>query len=168
MSAQPSYIDDIPFGFTEADGVHEQSWQEKFQADDPTLRARAWSSDLLAAFRTAKAYFTCQYGEKLRETYGDEWAMILDRSFEVYAALIDAAGKADEHKAKVRRFPLAAWEAQAHLSRVSIPSGLDPAAFKRFTNTLARGWRRYGWNWVHKLQLITGVALFERESTEFQ
>jgi hypothetical protein len=167
---QPSPPDasDIPFGFVESDGVHKKSWQETFQADEPTLWARAWSSDLLAAFRTAKAYFAREYGEKLRETYGDEWAMILDRSFEVYAALIDAAGKADEHKAKVRRFPLAAWEAQAHLSRVSIPSGLDPADFKRFTNTLARGWRRYGWNWVHKLQLLTGVALFERESTGFQ
>jgi hypothetical protein len=156
-----------PFGFIAEDGVHEKSWQEKFQADENTLKARAWSSDFLAAFRTAQAYFARECRDGLREAYGAEWAKVLDQSFKVYAALIDAAAEDEESKSKVRRFPCAAWKAQTYLSRTVIPP-LDDEEFERVSGTLARAWRRLGWTWIHKLQLISGVALFECETIEFK
>ncbi|MGB8508508.1 MAG: hypothetical protein WCD76_08880 [Pyrinomonadaceae bacterium] len=141
------------------------TWQEDVEADEATLKARAWSSDFLAAFRTAQAYFAREYGQELRREYGAEWVKILDHSFKVYAALIDAAG-AEESKSEVRRFHLAAWEAQTYLSRTTLPP-LSEEDFTRVSGRLSRAWRRYGWSWVEKLQLTTGVALFERASIEF-
>jgi hypothetical protein len=169
MSAQSRtpVVDDIPFGFTEADGVHAKSWEEKFQADEATLEGRAWASDFLAAFRTAQAYFAREYREPLRTAYGDEWAKVLDQSFKVYAALIDAAADGDEAKSKVRRFECPAWKAQTHLSRTFLPP-LDDEEFKRMSDTLARGWQRLGWTWVRRLQLVTGVALFECDTVGFK
>ena len=169
MSAQyrTPVADDIPFGFTEADGVHEQTWEEKYQADEATLKARAWPSDFLAAFRTAQAYFARECRDGLQEAYGAEWAKVLDQSFKVYAALIDAAAEDDESKSKVRRFPCAAWKAQTYLSRTVLPP-LDEKEFSRVSATLARAWRRLGWTWVHRLQLVSGVALFECDTIDFK
>jgi hypothetical protein len=169
MSAQyrTPVADDIPFGFTEADGVHAKSWEEEFQADESTLKGRAWSSDLIAAFRTAQGSFAREYREPLRTAYGDEWAKVLDQSFKVYAALIDAAADGDEAKSKVRRFDCPAWKAQTYLSRTFLPP-LDDDEFKRISATLARGWQRLGWTWVHKLQLVTGLALFECDTIYFK
>ena len=169
MSAQyrTHVADDIPFGFTEADGVHAKSWEEEFQADEGTLKGRAWSSDLIAAFRTAQGYFAREYREPLRTAYGDEWAKVLDQSFKVYAALIDAAAGGDEAKSKVRRFDCPAWKAQTYLSRTFLPP-LDDDEFKRIAATLARGWQRLGWTWAHKLQLVTGLALFECDTIYFK
>jgi hypothetical protein len=166
---QPTTPDasEIPFGFTEADDVHEKTWQEKYQADEATLKARAWSSDFLAAFRTAQAYFARECRDELREAYGAEWAKVLDQSFKVYAALIDAAAEDEESKSKVRRFPCPAWKAQTYLSRTVIPP-LDDEEFDRVSGTLARAWQRLGWTWVHRLQLVSGVALFECETIEFK
>ncbi len=79
----PPDASEIPFGFTEVDGVHEQTWEEKYQADENTLKARAWSSDFLAAFRTAQAYFARECRDGLREAYGADWAKVLDQSFKV-------------------------------------------------------------------------------------
>jgi hypothetical protein len=162
-----SEIPEIPFGFIAEDGVHEQTWQEKYQADENTLKARAWSSDFLAAFRTAQAYFARECRDGLREAYGADWAKVLEQSFKVYAALIDAAAEDTESKSKVRRFPCPAWKAQTYLSRTVIPP-LDDEEFDAVSATLARGWRRLGWTWVHRLQLISGVALFECETIEFK
>jgi len=169
MSAQaaPPTIDDIPHGFTEEDGVHEQTWQEKYQADEATLRARAWPSDFLAAFRTAQAYFARECRDGLREAYGADWAKVVDQGFKVYAALIDAAAEDEESKSKLRRFPCPAWKAQTYLSRTALPP-LDDEEFGRVSATLARGWRRMGWTWVHKLQLVSGVALFECDTIDFK
>jgi len=169
MSAQPlpPSLSDIPAGFTEADGVHEQAWQEKYQADEATLKARAWPSDFLAAFRTAQAYFARECRDGLREAYGTDWAKVLDQSFKVYAALIDAAAEDEESKSKVRRFPCAAWKAQTYLSRTVLPP-LDDEEFNRVSGTLARGWRRMGWTWIHRLQLVSGVALFECDTISFR
>jgi hypothetical protein len=151
-----------------ADVDDTRTFEERFQADLKTLKARAWNSDLLAAFRTAKSYIAHEFGDRLHKAYGDEWAKILDRAFEVYAALIDAAAEADETKAVVRRFRLPAWKAQTYLSRTRIPRGLDEEGFRRFSATMGRAWRRYGWGWVHKLQCVTGLALFEYEAVEFK
>jgi hypothetical protein len=159
--------DEFPFGFTEADGVHDQTWHEKYQADEATLKARAWPSDFLAAFRTAQAFFARECHDGLREAYGADWAKVLEQSFKVYAALIDAAAEDEESKSKVRRFPCPAWKAQTYLSRTVMPP-LDDEEFDRVSGTLARAWQRLGWTWIHKLQLISGVALFECETIEFK
>lgn len=160
-------INDIPTGFTDADGVHAKTWEEKFQADESTLEGRAWSSDLLAAFRTAQAYFAREYHDELRKAYGSDWAKVLDQSFKVYAALMDAGAKSDDSKAQIRRFPLPAWEAQTYLSRVSVPRGLSKEEFERFSAKMSRAWDRLGWVWVHKLQYVTGAGLFERDVKDF-
>ncbi len=162
-----SEIPEIPFGFIAEDGVHEQTWEEKYQADEATLKARAWPSDFLAAFRTAQAYFARECRDGLREAYGADWAKVVEQSFKVYAALIDAAAEDEESKSKVRRFPCPAWKAQTYLSRTVIPP-LDDEEFDRVSGTLARAWQRLGWTWIHKLQLVSGVALFECETIEFK
>jgi hypothetical protein len=162
-----SEIPEIPFGFVEGDEVHDQTWQEKYHAAEATLKARAWSSDFLAAFRTAQAFFARECHDGLREAYGADWAKVLEQSFKVYAALIDAAAEDTESKSKVRRFPCPAWKAQTYLSRTVMPP-LDDEEFDRVSGTLARAWQRLGWTWIHKLQLISGVALFECETIEFK
>lgn len=148
-----------------------RTWGEMFKAADKTLRARAWNADLFAAFRTARAYYAKTYGAKLREAYGDEWLKVVNQAFEVYAALMDAAADDDaamRAKSHVLRFPLPAWRAQTYLSRKAVPYIADEKEFARVRARLRRAWSRHGFRWVHKLQCVTGDALFECEAPEFR
>jgi hypothetical protein len=153
-------------------GEDTQTWQDQLQADDATIKARAWNADLLAAFRTARAYYAREHGARLREAYGDEWAKVIGQAFEVYAALIDAGQHdADEdearQKSKVRRFQLPAWRAAQYLTRKAVPFLEDFDEFGRTKSTLARAWSRNGWRWVHKLQCVTGDALMSCDTLSF-
>lgn len=150
----------------------EVTFDDTSRADDATIRARAWNSDLFAAFRTARAYYAREYGARLREVYGDEWVKVLSQAFEVYAALIDAGqheGDADEvrQKSKVRRFQLAAWRAAQYLTRKAVPYLEDVDEFNRTKSTLTRAWSRNGWQWVNKLQCVTGDALMSCDTLSF-
>jgi hypothetical protein len=151
-------------------GEDPQTWQEQLQADDATIRARAWNADLFAAFRTARACYAREYGKRLREVYGDEWAKVVTQSFEVYAALLDAA-ESDEGEvvrtASVRRFPLKAYRAGEFLSCKLLPYIEDAAEFQRRRSALERLWSRSGWRWVDMLQKVTGDALFSCDTPGF-
>lgn len=153
-------------------GEDAQAWQDQLRADDATMRARAWNADLIAAFRTARAYYAREYGARLREVYGDEWAKVINHAFEVYAALIDAGQHdADEdrarQKSKVRRFQLPAWRAAQYLTRKAVPYLEDVEEFHRTKSALARAWSRNGWRWVNKLQCVTGDALMSCDTLSF-
>lgn len=144
-----------------------ETYQELHQADERTLKLRGWASDVIAAFRTAKSYFAREYGDELRGVYGAEWLTVIDRAFEVYAALMDAAAQEEgSTKARVRRFRLSNWRAQTYLSRTSAPY-MEEEAFRRFKGRMERAWSRYGWKWIHQLQCVTACALFERDAIPY-
>jgi RepB DNA-primase from phage plasmid len=149
-----------------------RSWRAKFvAADQKTLKARAWNADLLAAFRAARAHYAKTCGPKLREAYGPEWLKVITQAFEVYAALLDAAQDDEDETRRTalnHRFPLSAWRAQTYLSRKSLPFIADEEEFGRVRENLRRAWSRYGWRWVHKLQCVTGDALFECDTPDFK
>ena len=151
--------------------AREHKWREHAEADAATLTARAWNSDLLAAFGAARSYYARTYGDRLREAYGDEWLKVLTQAFEVYAALIDA-GAEDEDEARqksaVRRFELPAWRAAQFLTRRPVPYIADPDEFARVKQNLTRAWSRYGFRWVHKFQCVTGDELFKCDTIGFQ
>lgn len=141
------------------------------RADDVTIKARAWCADLFAAFRAARAYYAREYGEELREVYGRDWFKVVMQAFEVYAALIDAAGDDEDEarrKSAVHRFDLLAYRAGEYLSNKSLPFITDPAEFEKRRAAYERLWSRSGWRWVDMLQKVTGDALFERDSPGFK
>lgn len=162
MSAQPEPIKPVVEGVT---------WEKLGHADDATLKARSWNSDLFAAFRVARAYYAETYGEKLREVYGCEWAKVITQAFEVYAALIDAAEDDEDdarRKSRIRRFPLKAYRAAEYLTGKPVPFIGDPDAFAKRRASLERLWSRSGWVWVDRLQKVTGDALCERTTPGFE
>ncbi len=142
---------------------------EEHEADQKTLAARRWISDVLAASAAVMAYLREVHGEELARLYGQEQAEEIWRNAAAaYRALIDAARRADDGRSRLRRFSLPSWAAEAYRRRVLIPRGLTEQDERRIKGTLARAWRRDGWADVHRLQRVTQLALFERAAPEFK
>jgi hypothetical protein len=144
------------------------SFDVALKADETQQRARRWTSDLFAAFSAARAYVWTNHGEQLLAVYGkDDAPKILAEAFNSYAALIDAAAK-DETGSKVRRFHLAAWNAQLFKERGSLSKRLGEEEYAREKSRLDRAWHRTGWKPVHQLQRVTHLPFFDREAREFK
>jgi hypothetical protein len=125
---------------------------EEHEADQKTLDARRWISDVLAASAAVMGYLREVHGEELARLYGQEEAeQIWRNAAAAYRALIDAARRADDGRSKVRRFSLPSWSAEAYRRRVLIPRELSEQDERRIKGTLARAWRRDGWADIHRL-----------------
>ncbi len=170
MSAQPSPISDISFGFTEADGVHEQAWQEKFQADEATLKNRDFTSDFCGAWSAFWQLIAREYSQEIEARWNTPAAPLIEAARSSYMALMSAAIRADKSKARLRRFKCSAAFLWSYRSGELIPDGErnDPER-RRVKQNFARYWRgENGWRACHRLQVITGLAFFDRTRRTFK
>ncbi len=106
---QPTTPDasEIPTGFTEADGVHEKSWEEKFQADAETLAARVGFADFCGAWIAFWSHIKREYGPALEAESasvrarkgqpGESREQILVKASRAYMAVISARAKTLPH-----------------------------------------------------------------------
>jgi hypothetical protein len=178
---QPSPPDatDIPFGFTEADGVHEQTYQEKYQADAETLKTRGHTSDFCGAWIGLWSHIAREYGpaleaesEKMRarkELPGESCEQILEKARTAAMALMGALIRADSKtKAQRRRDKIPAWQLEcARRGRAIDFAEMDEEVKRREQRNLARYWRE-AWTYIHMLQRVTGLPLFLKDGRSFK
>jgi hypothetical protein len=181
MSAQaysPS-IDDIPTGFTEADNVHEQSWQEKYHADAETLAARGHTSDFCGAWIALWSHIALEYGPALeaesarmrarKELPGESCEQILQKASGVAMALMGALIRSDsKSKSKRRRDKIPAWQLECARRGHAVDfANMDEEEKRRFQRNLARAWREV-WPYLHMLQRVTCLPLFLKDCRSFK
>jgi hypothetical protein len=172
MSAQPSPISDsdIPFGFVEADGVHDQAWQEQFQADEATLRNRGFTSDFCGAWNSFWQLIAREYSQEIEARWNTPAAPLLESARLSYMSLMSAAVRADKSKARLRSFKCSAALLWSYRSGETVPDGeLNDPERRRVQQNFARYWRGdNGWRACHRLQVITGLPFFDRSRRTFK
>ncbi len=165
MSAQISPASDIPFGFTEADGVHEKTWQEELAADPKTVETRKRSSALVASF--SAVFRRSGIPEACR-------TLNLDLN-EIKALLLTGmdAGQRAEYLAeaenrpcsRLRRFKCAAYRMEMFHKRVNIPLELAEEDKKKWIDSRGRNWRRR-FKRLHLAQCFTHLPFLVCEKGE--
>lgn len=178
MSAQPSYyVDDLPMGFTEEDGVHAQTWQERDQADEETLRARGFTSDFCGAWTAFWSHIADKYGPALEAESvrvraldglpGEPCDRILERARAVYMAVMGAACRVDKRNPKLRRFQASAFYMEATRRGVSYDlKSMSTEDAVRLRSNLERNWRKQ-WTYAALVQRVIGLPLVERDRRVF-
>jgi hypothetical protein len=165
MSAQtyPPTIDDIPHGFTEEDGVHEQTWEEKDRADDFTAKARRKVGKLAASFNAF--WHVAGFDDICKEAEMD--AGELRR---MYMVILELAMRAEDHAEKdghkpgaVRRFHCPDYTAELCYRREFL-RGATQEEKERHKRTLARAWCERWKRTVHAAQCRNHLPLVERQS----
>jgi hypothetical protein len=172
VNYQPSPISDsdIPFGFVEADGVHDQAWQEQFQADEASLRNRGFTSDFCGAWNSFWQLIAREYSPEIETRWNTPAAPLLESARLSYMALMSAAVRADKSKARLRRFKCSAALLWSYRSGELIPDGEhDDPERRRVQKNFARYWRgENGWRACHRLQVATGLPFFDRTRRTFK
>ncbi len=172
MSAQPSPISDsdIPFGFVEEDGVHDQAWQEQFQADEATLRNRGFTSDFCGAWNSFWQLIAREYSQEIEARWNTPAAPLLESARLSYMSLMSAAVRADKSKARLRRFKCSAALLWCYRSGEVVPDGEpDDPERRRVQQNFARYWRDdNGWRACHRLQVTVGLPFFDRTRRTFK
>jgi hypothetical protein len=165
MSAQhiAPTIDDIPHGFTEADGVHEQTWEEKHQADDFTVRARKKVSALMAAFNSF--WHVAGFDDICKEAGID--AGELRR---MYMTILELAMRAEDHAerdghapARVRRFHCPDYAAELCYRREFLRGDTEAEKTKQRASH-SRAWRERWRRTIHAAQCRNHLPIVERQS----
>jgi len=178
---QPTTPDasEIPFGFTEADGVHEKSWPEVYQADAETLEARGHTSDFCGAWIAFWALIAREYGPALEAESarmrarkglpGESCEQILEKARGVAMALMGTLIRSDSRtKTRLRRAPIAAWQLECARQGCAVDfAGMDEKEEKRQKSSLSRAWRRV-WPYMHLLQRVTHLPFFLKDSRSFR
>lgn len=153
MSAQPTppTVDDIPTGFTEADGVHAQAWEETDRAADVTIRARKKVGALAASFNAV--WHAADFDRICREAGIDSGELR-----RVYMTILELAMRAEDQAERdgltpgaVRRFHCADSAAELCYRREFLGDGTEEEKERR-RKTLARAWR--GLPSVRRRQII--------------
>jgi hypothetical protein len=165
MSAQPipPTINDIPHGFTEADGVHEQTWEEKHQAEPGTAKARRKVGKLAASFNAF--WHAAGFDDICKEAEIDAGALR-----RMYMTILELAMRAEDHAerdghtpARVRRFHCPDYTAELCYRREYL-RGDTQEEKERHKRTLARAWCERWKRTVHAAQCRNHLPLVERQS----
>ena len=165
MSAQnfAPTIDDITHGFTEADGVHEQTWEEKHQADAFTVKARKKVSALMAAFNSL--WHAAGFDDICKEAGID--AGELRR---MYMTILELAMRAEDHAerdgcapSRVRRFHCPDYAAELCYRREFLRGDSEEEKEQR-KKALSRAWRERWKRTIHPAQCRSHLPLVERQS----
>jgi len=181
MSAQAysPTIDDIPHGFTKADGVHEKSWQEKYQADAATLEARGHTSNFCGAWIAFWSHVAREHGPALEAESakmrarkglpGESREQILEKVRGAAMALMGALIRSDSKtKTRLRRDKIPAWQLECARRGRSVDfAGVPKEEKTRCQNNLSRAWREV-WPYVHMLQRATRLPLFLKDGRSFK
>jgi hypothetical protein len=164
MSAQhiAPPIDDIPHGFTEADGVHEQTWEETDRADDSTIRARRKVGALAASFNAV--WHAAGFDDICKQAGIDSGELR-----RVYMTILELALRAEDHAeqdglkpAAVRRFHCTDAAAELTYRREFLGGDTEEEKDRR-RKSLARAWCERWKRTVHAAQCRNHLALVERE-----
>jgi hypothetical protein len=180
MSAQayPPTIDGIPHGFTEEDGVHEKSWQEKYRADEKTLEARGHTSDFCGAWIAFWSHIAREHGAALeaesarirarKGVPGESCERILEKARGAYMAVMGAAVRSDKQRTRLRRFKASALYLEATRRGVSYDfESMPPEEKRALVSNLRRYWRE-AWTYISLVQRVIGLPLVERERRSFK
>jgi hypothetical protein len=177
---QPTTPDasEIPTGFTEADGVHEKSWQEKYQADAETLKARGFTSDFCGAWIALWSRIALEYGPALeaesarmrarKKLPGETCEQILQKASGVAMALMGALIRSDSKtKSQRRRDKIPAWQLECARRGHAVDfADMNKEEKTRRQHNLARAWRE-SWPYIHMLQRVTRLPLFLKDCRSF-
>jgi hypothetical protein len=180
MSLQqlPPDVSEIPFGFVEADDVHEQTWQEKYHADAETLKTRGFTSDFCGAWIALWSHIARGYGPALeaesarmrarKELPGESCEQILEKARRAYMAVMGAAVRSDKQRTRLRRFKASALYLEATRRGVSYDfESMSPEERRTLQSNLRRYWRE-AWSYVFLVQRVMGLPLVEREWRSFK
>jgi hypothetical protein len=174
-----SEIPEIPFGFTAEDGVHDQTWQEKYQADAETLSARGFTSDFCGAWIAFWSHIACEYGPALeaesvhmrarKELPGESCEQILQKASHVAMALMGALIRSDSKtKSQRRRDKIPAWQLECARRGHAVDfADMNKEEKTRRQHNLARAWREV-WPYLHMLQRVTRLPLFLKDCRSFK
>jgi hypothetical protein len=177
--AYPPTIDDIPHGFTEADDVHEKSWQEKYRADAKTLEARGHTSDFCGAWIALWSHVAREHGPALEAESakmrarkglpGESREQILEKVRGAAMALMGALIRSDSKtKTRLRRDKIPAWQLECARRGRSVDfAGVPKEEKTRCQNNLSRAWREV-WPYMHLLQRVTHLPFFLKDGRSFK
>jgi hypothetical protein len=113
--------------------------------DQPTLKARGWTSDLFGSFSAVMTF--CAVPQEAQAAY---------------MALIDAARRADKRRTRDRFFSCPAWIAECYKRREVISDALPAEDKQRRQESLARSWRRTGWMPIFQFQRASHLGFMDR------
>jgi hypothetical protein len=174
----PPDTSEIPFGFTEADDVHEKSWQEKYRADAKTLEARGHTSDFCGAWIAFWSHVAREHGPALEAESarirarkglpGESCEQILEKARGAYMAVMGAGVRSDKHKTRLRRFKAGAFYMEATRRGVSYDLESMPSEEKRTLESNLRRYWREAWSYVFLVQRVMELPLVERERRSFK
>jgi hypothetical protein len=161
---KPPDTSEIPFGFIAEDGVHEKTWQEKFQADELTVRTRKKISALMASFNAL--WHVADFDRICHEAGIDA-----DELRRMYMVLIELAMRAEEDAERgnyipsaTRRFHAADYAAELCYRREFLPSDISEEEKAKRKRSLSRAWRRRFYRTIHAAQCRNHLPFVERAS----
>jgi hypothetical protein len=174
----PPDASEIPFGFTEADDVHEKTWEEKYHADAETLKTRGFTSDFCGAWIALWSSIALEYGPALeaesarmrarKELPGESCEQILEKARRAYMAVMGAAVRSDKQRTRLRRFKASALYLEATRRGVSYDfESMSPEERQTLQSNLRRYWRE-AWTYISLVQRVMGLPLVERERRSFK
>jgi hypothetical protein len=175
----PPDASEIPTGFTIEDGVHEQTWQEKYHADAETLKTRGFTSDFCGAWIAFWSHIAREYGPALeaessrmrarKELPGESCEQILQKASGVAMALMGALIRSDSKtKSQRRRDKIPAWQLECARRGHAVDfANMDEEEKRRRQHNLARAWREV-WPYLHMLQRVTHLPLFLKDCRSFK
>jgi hypothetical protein len=157
----PPDASEIPFGFTEADGVHEQSWEEKYQADELTVRTRKKISALMASFNAL--WHVADFDRICTDAGIDPGELR-----RMYMTIVELAMRAEEDAERdnytpcaVRRFHYPDYTAELCYRRELLGGSTEEEKEKR-RRSLARAWRERFKRTIHPAQCRNHLPFVER------
>ncbi len=159
----PPDASEIPFGFTEADGVHEKSYQQEAGADDLTIKTRKKVSALVASFNAL--WHVAGFDDICKEAGIDGGELR-----RMYMVILELAMRAEDHAerdgcapSRVRRFHCPDYAAELCYRREFLRGDSEEEKAKQRA-AHSRAWRERWKRTIHAAQCRSHLPLVERQS----